>query len=131
MCVVFFFFAVTATSCLYTFCHTLSPHDALPVLWRLRTLRAGRKRLSVETAKLPTAPVLWHDGDVDRRRVGALAQHPERLVGLSQREPVRAQPLRSEEHTSELQTLMRISYAVLCLKKKNDIHKEILHHVIQ
>src|SRR3546814_17530281 len=31
---------------------------------------------------------------------------------------------RSEEHTSELQSLMRISYAVLCLnKKKNDHHK--------
>src|SRR3546814_3763552 len=27
--------------------------------------------------------------------------------------------MRSEEHTSELQSLMRISYAVLCLKKKN------------
>src|SRR3546814_5525378 len=27
-------------------------------------------------------------------------------------------PLRSEEHTSELQSLMRISYAVFCLKKK-------------
>src|SRR3546814_9643246 len=30
-----------------------------------------------------------------------------------------AQPVRSEEHTSELQSLMRISYAVFCLKKKN------------
>src|SRR3546814_6580450 len=28
-------------------------------------------------------------------------------------------PLRSEEHTSELQSLMRISYAVFCLKNKN------------
>src|SRR3546814_5028668 len=28
--------------------------------------------------------------------------------------------LRSEEHTSELQSLMRISYAVVCLKKKNN-----------
>src|SRR3546814_12018400 len=28
-------------------------------------------------------------------------------------------PMRSEEHTSELQSLMRISYAVFCLKKKN------------
>src|SRR3546814_4945392 len=28
-------------------------------------------------------------------------------------------PLRSEEHTYELQSLMRISYAVFCLKKKN------------
>src|SRR3546814_12917411 len=30
----------------------------------------------------------------------------------------RKQELRSEEHTSELQSLMRISYAVFCLKKK-------------
>src|SRR3546814_8973312 len=30
---------------------------------------------------------------------------------------------RSEEHTSELQSLMRISYAVFCLKKKNNIHQ--------
>src|SRR3546814_5995716 len=35
--------------------------------------------------------------------------------------------IRSEEHTSELQSLMRISYAVFCLKKKNktNTHKEI------
>src|SRR3546814_1400602 len=31
---------------------------------------------------------------------------------------------RSEEHTSELQSLMRISYAVFCLKKKKTIHSE-------
>src|SRR3546814_8511790 len=31
--------------------------------------------------------------------------------------------LRSEEHTSELQSLMRISYAVFCLKKKKAIRK--------
>src|SRR3546814_6611539 len=31
--------------------------------------------------------------------------------------------LRSEEHTSELQSLMRISYAVFCLKKKNTTEK--------
>src|SRR3546814_4979167 len=33
--------------------------------------------------------------------------------------------LRSEEHTSELQSLMRISYAVFCLKKKkiNNVHR--------
>src|SRR3546814_3243860 len=30
--------------------------------------------------------------------------------------------VRSEEHTSELQSLMRISYAVFCLKKKNYTH---------
>src|SRR3546814_2436467 len=32
--------------------------------------------------------------------------------------------IRSEEHTSELQTLMRISYAVFCLKKKNNKRHE-------
>src|SRR3546814_10751260 len=33
-------------------------------------------------------------------------------------------PDRSEEHTSELQSLMRISYAVFCLKKKIQKHKQ-------
>src|SRR3546814_9633480 len=35
------------------------------------------------------------------------------------RRPTKTHPRRSEEHTSELQSLMRISYAVFCLKKKN------------
>src|SRR3546814_9439065 len=40
----------------------------------------------------------------------------ERLDGVVGARPL---VLRSEEHTSELQSLMRISYAVFCLKKKN------------
>src|SRR3546814_2076825 len=36
--------------------------------------------------------------------------------------------LRSEEHTSELQSLMRISYAVFCLKKKNKTKTEAERH---
>src|SRR3546814_2548887 len=35
---------------------------------------------------------------------------------------------RSEEHTSELQSLMRISYAVFCLKKKKKKHKHDITH---
>src|SRR3546814_7378630 len=35
---------------------------------------------------------------------------------------VASEPERSEEHTSELQSLMRISYAVFCLKKKKTRH---------
>src|SRR3546814_2944907 len=35
-------------------------------------------------------------------------------------------PARSEEHTSELQSLMRISYAVFCLKKKKHNRKHTL-----
>src|SRR3546814_1757710 len=42
----------------------------------------------------------------ERARAGAAASWPSRARG------------RSEEHTSELQSLMRISYAVFCLKKK-------------
>src|SRR3546814_3150574 len=39
-------------------------------------------------------------------------------------EPTRAHEAgRSEEHTSELQSLMRISYAVFCLKKKKKTHR--------
>src|SRR3546814_2622167 len=39
-------------------------------------------------------------------------------------------PGRSEEHTSELQSLMRISYAVFCLKKKNNTntHERMTQH---
>src|SRR3546814_9632413 len=50
-------------------------------------------------------------------------------VTLASADP-RAAPLidRSEEHTSELQSLMRISYAVFCLKKKN--HKKSILLVI-
>src|SRR3546814_5711251 len=36
--------------------------------------------------------------------------------------------LRSEEHTSELQSLMRISYAVFCLKKKKNNNKNMSSH---
>src|SRR3546814_4626760 len=52
------------------------------------------------------------------RRSSAPARADATIVpgGVGSREPVRQ--LRSEEHTSELQSLMRISYAVFCLKKK-------------
>src|SRR3546814_9633400 len=37
------------------------------------------------------------------------------------------QLVRSDEHTSELQSLMRISYAVFCVKKKNTRHNKTTH----
>src|SRR3546814_948776 len=62
-----------------------------------------------------------------RLRGGRLAAALDRAVGvpdLERRVAVRHQrhaqvTRRSEEHTSELQSLMRISYAVFCLKTKN------------
>src|SRR3546814_8469236 len=61
--------------------------------------------------------------DIPLRKVAAVAVVKNPLVGCYQddlSELVAANPSRSEEHTSELQSLMRISYAVFCLKKKNN-----------
>src|SRR3546814_15051831 len=46
-------------------------------------------------------------------------RHGRVVERLASAQRVRARRGRSEEHTSELQSLMRISYAVFCLKKKN------------
>src|SRR3546814_9858416 len=58
-------------------------------------------------------------------RFRALLRPVERTGGGSERRGARHAGCadRSEEHTSELQSLMRISYAVLCLKKKKYTHK--------
>src|SRR3546814_1686498 len=48
-------------------------------------------------------------------------QHRLGEVGEAGHDLARLLQLRSEEHTSELQSLMRISYAVFCLKKKTKI----------
>src|SRR3546814_5280093 len=55
------------------------------------------------------------------RAVIANAPHPaifQRLLASTPQQREASQYIRSEEHTSELQSLMRISYAVFCLKKK-------------
>src|SRR3546814_8423233 len=58
-----------------------------------------------------------HESNQQRRQVPREHGNPARLI------PFLAKSYRigrSEEHTSELQSLMRISYAVFCLKKKNN-----------
>src|SRR3546814_990770 len=62
--------------------------------------------------------VPWHS---DRQRVCRLRRAGSRPASFRHR-AVRA---RSEEHTSELQSLMRISYAVFCLKKKKKTNHNI------
>src|SRR3546814_2904765 len=54
--------------------------------------------------------------DDARRTTAVRHDHTDRAVVLAD---IDALDVRSEEHTSELQSLMRISYAVFCLKKKN------------
>src|SRR3546814_9995033 len=60
-------------------------------------------------------------GNVDTRLLASVLLrqlvNESRLISLSI--DIEDRPGRSEEHTSELQSLMRISYAVFCLKKKN------------
>src|SRR3546814_10570254 len=56
------------------------------------------------------------------------------LVDLGLHDPRQFAQMRSEEHTSELQSLMRISYAVFCLTKKKQItttitHTNTVHHI--
>src|SRR3546814_6360370 len=71
-------------------------------------------------AQSPVAPVAQ---PVDVPAV--VVRRGDTLYGIARRNdvPVRGLiVLRSEAHTSELQSLMRISYAVFCLKKKNILH---------
>src|SRR3546814_1258890 len=82
------------------------------------------RRLAVPPRRIPRAeksPAGHDDADLacDHRRL------PLQRVGHARR------CRRSEEHTSELQSLMRISYAVFCLKKKTTLSSLTQkHHII-
>src|SRR3546814_4648125 len=90
---------------------TLSLHDALPIFeGRVRVeLRIDRGRFE------PTHAHGAHGAHVLPDKSGLMML--QRLTSFSL---VEGDLLRSEEHTSELQSLMRISYAVFCLQKKNN-----------
>src|SRR3546814_7240023 len=109
-----FCFNETATREIYTYRPTLSPQDALPICAR------GRRRHAVRR----------HGGGVSRpvaRDAGLVplaergARHRARLCQKAgQERPRTARAIRSEEHTSDLQSLMRTPYAAFCLKKKKN-----------
>src|SRR3546814_4114317 len=68
----------------------------------------------------------------DYFRLGALSVSPDGrylAYAIDNNGSERFEARRSEEHTSELQSLMRISYAVFCLKKKNQ-NKIVTRHQI-
>src|SRR3546814_10749209 len=78
---------------------------------RLKALRLLRLLLVFSHALLEAFDAL---GDI-AHHVGKPA-----LAEQQHHDDANYQPMRSEEHTSELQSLMRISYAVFCLKQKKN-----------
>src|SRR3546814_14903640 len=96
----YFFLKYTSTTEIYPYRHTLSPHDALPFSVELPRPDFDSARGEARLKALFGIATLDGFGSFSRAALAA------------------AGGLRSEEHTSELQSLMRISYAVFCLKKK-------------
>src|SRR3546814_9381991 len=95
------------------------------------TLRGHLPRLCPARTLWPNHPVqrllVWRRHDLDTGKVDYLEHLPPPPRSRAER-CVRTHgdpecPERSEEHTSELQSLMRISYAVFCLKKKTKIQE--------
>src|SRR3546814_12794608 len=98
-----FFFKSTATTEIYTY-YTLFPYTTL---FRSTTPDAIRRARHSRQA------------GPDRHPAGQW-----RFANASPAAPETAVRYRSEEHTSELQSLMRISYAVFCLNKKTNIQEK-------
>ena len=103
----FFFFNDTATTEIYT----LSLHDALPISF-MACCKGARKRL-IKSAQ--------RDSKCDRVSFFSICFGPSAVAVINGRlisTVGRPDNSRSEEHTSELQSPVPISYAVFCLKKK-------------
>src|SRR3546814_2193978 len=92
---------------------TLFRSDAMPLDQAVLTAR-DRETPAPHRLHLAVA----HAGQVGAHDIGGGLEHPFLVC-----ESLRVEALaRSEEHTSELQSLMRISYAVFCFKKKKTQH---------
>src|SRR3546814_5234817 len=115
-----FFFLMIRRPPRFTRTDTLFPYTTL-FRSRTRRLRDLRGRVVGE----PQRQVVRRAAKVLRQRL----EPRHRIPGIAGRHAVAARDagappeivIRSEEHTSELQSIMRISYAVFCLKKKKQI----------
>src|SRR3546814_6631780 len=115
----FFFFNDTATTETYTYGHSLSLRVALPISDHAQGFPA-------RGAGLYRQGNLLRPAGGDAAAGGHGRARPSSATGG--RAAIPAQPDRRAgeigRHTSELQSLMRISYAVFCLKKKNNNKKK-------
>src|SRR3546814_2418258 len=89
--------------------------------------KVGRQQISVEVSSVIRASpdsfrVAWTERHYENGQLSTTERWTAIITIVIQiprnADILRKNPLRSEEHTSELQSLMRISYAVFCLKKK-------------
>src|SRR3546814_8162942 len=111
-----------ATTEIYTYGHTLSRPDALPIC----RVDEHRDAAFGDRADFAQGHGDHVGGESDGLGVEIAAR--ERFIGVGKDQRIvrhairldrqRRGGLRSEEHTSELQSIMRNSYAVFCLKKK-------------
>src|SRR3546814_2813738 len=127
VCMVVFFLMIrrpprsTRTDTLFpypTLCR--SPHRTARLPW-------SRDRAALTARRSPDSPETPTTGH--RSAIRAACRERPGTGFLAGRG--RPRTARSEEHTSELQSLMRISYAVLCLKKKNTTNRQCLKHTLK
>src|SRR3546814_3236308 len=95
---------------------------------RLLEPRLIDRRLAQPHLVLPRAAA--EDHAYTRRRLAVEALEAETDLPLG-RLGIPGDMQRSEEHTSELQSLMRSSYAVFCLKKKKQPNQEVENRYVQ
>src|SRR3546814_6580378 len=102
-----------------TLTDTLFPYTTLfrSHAWRQMTTHTHRVVVPRPGADLVFIVERWHDYVFGANLNRAIASSFQECVHDSRMRIIRG---RSEEHTSELQSLMRISYAVFCLKNKNN-----------
>src|SRR3546814_8401574 len=89
--------------------------------WFIRHLEVAKKERQANTGGYKRCDDDSHcekDRQVARRKRGPIVHDEREGQYARQRNGATHPGKRSEEHTSELQSLMRISYAVFCLKKK-------------
>src|SRR3546814_8825094 len=99
-----------------TYFPTHSRHDALP------TCEAGKSSASAAANSTAAAAIVTGiaSAGARRNRPAVARVSRARSASLCAAATTRIMARRSEEHTSELQSLMRISYAAFCLKKTNN-----------
>src|SRR3546814_9024988 len=102
---------------------TLSLHDALPIT----SVRVGGDKMDESLTNYVRRNFNLLIGEATAERIKkevGVARPPADGVGRTIEIKGRDLVNRSEEHTSELQSLMRLSYAVFCLKNKNNDNKD-------